>query len=338
MYKKSDIRKNGIRAGGQTHLQLGFTLIELLVVVGIIALLVSVLLPSLREAKAMARLAVCNSTLHQLGLGNAMYASDWEEFSVHGMEGKKKHHEDRGGRYGWYFTSTAVFDDDCPRSSLSNPDPKWNTYSNGGQNICSVGQLMWGAYIEETASAIGCQQADFEEITESSGGSPQENPASYQDIVEAMSLPRVDPQNPGGLDPNSYWRNEYYDPGAAAGQVKQTPWISNYVVRGPLFRPGDITTSSTEKSKASSEVGIFCDWEQASSGGLGPSSIPSSGGFVLVWPRRHRQGINVAYLDGHVTMFNDERRTKISNSKNWASDSWVGNGRGLYQGLYDQSQ
>ena len=55
-----------------------FTLIELLVVVSIIALLVSILLPSLSKAKDSARAAVCLSNFHQIGLGLAAYTTESE--------------------------------------------------------------------------------------------------------------------------------------------------------------------------------------------------------------------------------------------------------------------
>jgi prepilin-type N-terminal cleavage/methylation domain-containing protein len=57
-----------------------FTLIELLVVIAIIAILAAMLMPTLTRARAEAQKALCQSNMHNIGLGWAMLfkdANDW---------------------------------------------------------------------------------------------------------------------------------------------------------------------------------------------------------------------------------------------------------------------
>jgi len=70
-----------------------FTLIELLVVIAIIALLLAILMPSLKKAKEMGQRAVCLSSIRQLTLSWRMYANDNDDLIPAANVGVSK--------YGW---------------------------------------------------------------------------------------------------------------------------------------------------------------------------------------------------------------------------------------------
>jgi len=75
-----------------------FTLIEVLVVVAIIALLIAILLPSLKQAREVAKQAVCLSNLKQLMLAWTMYSDENRGRIVNGGTG---HHDDLLGPPWW---------------------------------------------------------------------------------------------------------------------------------------------------------------------------------------------------------------------------------------------
>lgn len=69
---------------GQRKSITGFSLIELLVVVSVIAILASLLAPTLSRAKQRGHSAVCKNNLRQISIGVALYADDFGVYPVGG--------------------------------------------------------------------------------------------------------------------------------------------------------------------------------------------------------------------------------------------------------------
>ncbi len=109
----------------------GFTLIELLVVVAIIALLVSILLPSLGAARDQAKAVMCMSNQHQLGLAFLAYTQEHKGKLPPAVHWDNWYAKD--GYYTWagqlYYEEKLIQDSvvfHCPRTGLpSGYDKKW---------------------------------------------------------------------------------------------------------------------------------------------------------------------------------------------------------------------
>jgi prepilin-type N-terminal cleavage/methylation domain-containing protein len=121
----------------------GFTIVELLVVISIIALLVSLLLPSLGTARAVARSLVCNSNARQIAIGECAYIADnkdlipqyWEEPWVLPMY---QNNQGQGAYTGMWVLLYGHYIDFTPGDYQTT---WWNPYHNetvANQNLCKA--------------------------------------------------------------------------------------------------------------------------------------------------------------------------------------------------------
>ncbi|MGC9261620.1 MAG: prepilin-type N-terminal cleavage/methylation domain-containing protein [Phycisphaerae bacterium] len=290
----------------ETRRTQAFTIIELLVVISIIALLLALLLPALAKARNLAQSMVCSSNLRQMSLAVQEYQDSWS-----GHRFPYGYNSTTGALEGWivalapYITSsrqqasptgyqinfagleTAVI---CPATTpLPNPN---------GQLV--VGQINQTYAWNESASTP-FEQNQLEYFQSSYGFNGWLYGYGYESLVSNDTNdndPFVGVQsNP----PAYYWPNNIISvPTSTVPVFGDAFWLDG----GPL--------ENTNPSLA--DISYATGQEPVPENG----GVPFSGDIDRWAMARHGNGINMAFMDGHV----EHVEAKNLWSLNWAG-SWV---------------
>jgi len=274
----------------------GFTLVELLVVISVIAILISMLIPSLAGARDAARTVKCSSNLRQLITAWNLYANDSKDramplayWSVEdigtgpqvfwwGTHGTPITPPDHARGFIAPYVDSALFDG----SALECPSQRWGTYRPQGPSRTVTSTYGYNGYYLSPAKTPGWAASIGHRRWQ--GLSQLQRPAALLVFADAL-LPGVGAVQPGNtalLDPPLL----YSKSGGGKWTINPSPTTAFRHSRATISLAGRAAVAAFADGHAA-PVSAQAEWLTHPSQGIGSVGGNQSNGpgYVPDWER-----------------------------------------------------
>ena len=272
----------------------GFTLVELLVVIGIIAVLIGILLPTLARARRSAQQVTCGSNLRQIGLAYHMYVQENKGSMLPG-----EMLDSTGAKYMFWYMALRPY-----VTKLSNTGDQHRTVA------------LWVCPSDDTRGGYASLGAVLlKRYGGGQGGITEAQAATGQSEYLARSYAINSHAATGWFKPRTGPSTTYPKPGAY--------WIKSNKVRR---HAETIIASDYDWYRTNTNA----YWLRPPWAPTGTTWDAWQEGLLLTARRHPNNSLNTLFLDGHVTAYNmKELQRDGSQERLWYRDfpnDWPGPG------------
>jgi prepilin-type N-terminal cleavage/methylation domain-containing protein/prepilin-type processing-associated H-X9-DG protein len=268
-----------------------FTLIELLVVIGIIAILIGILLPSLAKAREAARRAKCLTSARGLTHALLIYTADWNSLLPYPTTSRVP-----AASFGQWITPLSVYGGSdklrqCPDASVSNPylglqgsaTSPWNQIMGAPATTFQTGAYSINGWLYRTQIMVLSPPPPPPNYN----GDEDPNPSDADDLNGFGPLPTPPPFVPS-TDPNLFYH------------LPITARQSTIPVFADAIWP-DSFPMETDAAPPDTSKGVYSTTDQ-----LGQICIA-----------RHNKSVNVSFFDGHAETIKLQQLWALDWHRNW---------------------